>query len=911
MNRFLAALMLTVVPTFASGGMSPPFKKVEIPLPTAAQLEAYFHFDPETEFPNPFAELKASCNEEAAARALAKQVFETAERLTVLTEAVGLHSGLNPLGTLGPWRELKRVPLLEEVKRSVKRLDPKATVYLVGAPVRDLLARVARDTRSKKGVSFQSAADGLSPGEAISVETLLKVGSTLQFAIEFTPGWTQVHKTGALRDLSRIFNAAGIKRKGFQLNRRHTSSPLKWFEFQELSQFQAEARDRGGFPLESMILNCSTGEITSPFGRHPLELALLGEMEVLPVGAGRSSDLLAAQGLQLLLELPFLHLTRASRDIFQIHLQAAVDSLRSPAVPTSIPPPARASRSSDGALLLVDRVEQALLAQEEGGAHNRLHRSRDPIDLFAADFVKRVMASDANRKASSRYRVWLGSLLLFTRSEPLSESEASRPAPLLELPKEFSGFWMSREEFEASQTDGGWLYHGTSAGPQAFQGGFPVSDEYWMGTAADGSGFYTTPSFSVAAAYAGKSGPVLRMKLKSAPGIRILNWHRVKLEHGYHAICPALEELGHPHRMSCFRMLSEFYGVDIIVNEHVLIQNHSVVELDPTFDGSLRAHLGDLVVSKGVQKTWSLGLRAGVSKKDLMAQMVGQMKKNSKFEGYFREKSALASEEELATSEYAIKAALEMPAQHEVGPNSLFNLKELAAELAVRLDPSPARDEISGILLKTAREARVYNARLRGAIYSNADRLCQNSEWNKWFLEQMDSGYAMGFMLKALKHCPGDFQRALVRSYLENRSVDTGTAVFVLLPVLREVRVPGLGELLNEVLEKDVRFETDGKVLALAKALAFLGRTDLFLKLIERQKGQEHSLCATPLFPFEIQTQDDLNLIFELSKKDDVRKAYGEWFSEMIESYLERFPELSEWVRERVTQEIPIGIPPQ
>lgn len=154
---------------------------------------------------------------------------------------------------------------------------------------------------------------------------------------------------------------------------------------------------------------------------------------------------------------------------------------------------------------------------------------------------------------------------------------------------------MDPKVFFAKHTDAGVVYHGTKSMENGLsilrKGLFVSSDE--QGVAAFGRGAYSSPDIDFAKGYAGPDGLVFRLKVKNDPNVRILNWPEVESSAPMQKI---IEEANRTRR-DVFEVLARDYGVDIIVNHHVLLQNLDALEFPKNMLGSLALTYADVVTN--------------------------------------------------------------------------------------------------------------------------------------------------------------------------------------------------------------------------------------------------------------------------------------------------------------------------
>ncbi len=173
------------------------------------------------------------------------------------------------------------------------------------------------------------------------------------------------------------------------------------------------------------------------------------------------------------------------------------------------------------------------------------------------------------------------------------------------------GLLMPFESFIAEQTDGGVLYHGTPYLENLFymvRSGLYVSSKVQGGDAC-GRGFYTTPNPSVAMEYSRGVGFLMPLPLNQSPHIRILSLNRCPSE----IIAEAKDKGEDLHQY-----LATVYGIDIIINQHILIQNMDALILPrdipqwlDTIQKPLMERISQLSESQGLssdfERDWKKG----------------------------------------------------------------------------------------------------------------------------------------------------------------------------------------------------------------------------------------------------------------------------------------------------------------
>jgi hypothetical protein len=134
-----------------------------------------------------------------------------------------------------------------------------------------------------------------------------------------------------------------------------------------------------------------------------------------------------------------------------------------------------------------------------------------------------------------------------------------------------SGALLTPDEFVRCCTAGGKLYHGTPRPESALailRGGMFISKD-GQGGATFGRGGYMSKDFDTAKGYAQEGGVVFELGVKHDPHLTVLDWEKAKDLPEMVRIKKAAEAAGR----DVFEVLARDYGVDIIVNHHVLVQN--------------------------------------------------------------------------------------------------------------------------------------------------------------------------------------------------------------------------------------------------------------------------------------------------------------------------------------------------
>lgn len=267
------------------------------------------------------------------------------------------------------------------------------------------------------------------------------------------------------------------------------------------------------------------------------------------INKGQSTQKQTIRGLRALLELPFLELSEQGKAVIISELRAISEHVRY----GTLDPDA------------MKQVEKMVRNAHFSGAHNRGYReSKDtPLGLFV-DIVNRITPTEASkiRVAFPRFLETFDNRTLTGRYQ-----------------RDVSNALMDIQDFINTKTANGVLYHGTSMENvlPILRGGFIISDKK-QGAAVYGSGVYTTPIKEIAQSYAKEDGQILELKINSSKPLSILDVQKLSP-----IVLAQLTEEADSHDCDLNELLSEKYGVDIVINEHVILQNLDAIWLPKNF----------------------------------------------------------------------------------------------------------------------------------------------------------------------------------------------------------------------------------------------------------------------------------------------------------------------------------------
>ncbi len=271
---------------------------------------------------------------------------------------------------------------------------------------------------------------------------------------------------------------------------------------------------------------------------------------------GDATQKQTVRGLRALLELPFLQLSAQGKAIITAELRKIEAGLQ------------------DGTLDpdAMKQVEKMIRNAHFSGAHNRAFRESDdaPLRIFA-DIVSK-MTPDHTKKIRTAFPKFL---------EELGNRDTSG-----RYAKDVGSLLTKPDKFINDHTNKGILYHGTACENllPILRGGFLISN-HTQGMAVCGSGLYTTKDKSTANEYAGVDGFVLELNINKNRELRILD-----LGNNFPSkLLKQLDDEAKEKACDLNQLLREYYGIDIIINTHVIVQNLESLILPKDFSPIVRA----------------------------------------------------------------------------------------------------------------------------------------------------------------------------------------------------------------------------------------------------------------------------------------------------------------------------------
>lgn len=300
-------------------------------------------------------------------------------------------------------------------------------------------------------------------------------------------------------------------------------------------------KKQGGSEVDMIALSLDEGRVVEPdLGDHTVRDLLSGIYRYVS-GEKQEKDGRQKQtirGLRPLVELPWLSLDSKSETL----LLSEINQLNS-----ELKQDGQISSKAD------EQLEKLTRNSWFSGANNRLWGD-EPIARTVRQF------NQFYKEKKSKFGI---PIFAPHRSINQTPSKTDMPAEL----------FTPIEDFIRSKTDNGKLYHGTSnAGLAIMREGLFLSGK-GQGNYVYGPGAYTTSSESTASGYKNSNGWLFKLIVRNSPKIKIFDFEK-------HQNQPWVREqvakLG--GRDPFFDTLREEYGIDIIVNEHVLVQNAAVLD---------------------------------------------------------------------------------------------------------------------------------------------------------------------------------------------------------------------------------------------------------------------------------------------------------------------------------------------
>ena len=312
------------------------------------------------------------------------------------------------------------------------------------------------------------------------------------------------------------------------------------------SQTQRAAR-QGGSTIDLLAFDVEKGKFVEP-SDYPgiVENMVRGRASYVKPQASAAVEDAAKQtvrGLRVFLELPFLSLQ--NEDTLRAELSGLLEKMKSGDAPS---PKAR------------EQFDKMIRNARYGGAHNRFYRAQPGTIEELALFVAEGLRSQKNRAMLPEF---VDHFLL----------EGRDGSELHGLPEQLVVHSLPAAKF----------YHGTPSaenGLAILRGGLFLSKDS-QGVAVYGRGAYASPAIETAQGHAGSSGVVFELELKKGRRVNILDWEAHKDDPKIKEIAAQAKAQGR----DAFEFLAREHGIDIIINQHILIENAEAVQFPAGYKG--------------------------------------------------------------------------------------------------------------------------------------------------------------------------------------------------------------------------------------------------------------------------------------------------------------------------------------
>lgn len=431
--------------------------------------------------------------------------------------------------------------LYDELKKGAEKIPPESSEAV--------LKRIVGDSRLLPGIEVRG------------------VGSDWDLLIRSSD---PEKKKEAIEKILRFTNSAEAK---FSPNQLESGFKRTLFTIGDVKDYDEQIRRsilQGGSTLDFLAFDLKKGKIVEPPRYPDIERNLTGTFKdfirglfeyVAPLGKVDDGPKQTIRGMRPLLELPFLKLKDDT--VFRRELEDLLASIQSGEIPSS---------------KAIEQFSKMIRNARYAGANNRSYRGGpQSIDRLV------YQVAEAIKKAAN----------VTTIPEFLEPAVGvSR-----ELPSDIP--LMNVDEFLKNHTHGGKLYHGTPDPNNALA---ILRNSLFLskpdqGYAYYGRGTYTDPNYEIAKLYAGDKGLVMELEVNARKDLRVLDWLKVKDLPKMKKI----EEKAVAEGRDVFEYLAREYGIDVIIHQHVLLQNTSAVKFPKNFGALIRAYHRQLMD----QKSWS------------------------------------------------------------------------------------------------------------------------------------------------------------------------------------------------------------------------------------------------------------------------------------------------------------------
>jgi hypothetical protein len=501
-----------------------------------------------------------------------------------------------------------------------KKLE--ATIYIGGGVVRSIIGHVYRElylkrylqTELKKrkkilnkllkkseddenkhtkmadiinGAEFQLLQNCWQTG-ILSATEVLGVGSDfdLYYTLSNTLGEIQLEKKTIEEKLTTFVNSAETSSglRHYKSKLKHSLVPVA--DIKDYNTQLKRTLEQGGSMLDTLAFEIKIGgnaKLIEPVELRNkkediIENLIEGYYEYIPPPPEEYTEATVKQtirGLRPLLELGFLQIKneeQIKKELTRI-LQAVKDDPTGEVV------------TEDA----ISQIEKLVRNARFCASHNRAYResSDSPLGLLL-QILERVGVRDEKNVPSLPKFLSMDKIDANRNKEKITGKHRDEVEKVL----------MNHTDFSKNHTEDGILYHGTDMKNfmPILRGGFVVSSDE-QGKAVFGTGLYTTKDKKTAKKYGGPDKIMIELKVKETENMRIINVDKLdaleddSLRKAWFDLKESLEkemdEL--PKYKHVNDLLKEKYKIDIIIHEHVLVQNYNVIEKPKNFGAYVRA----------------------------------------------------------------------------------------------------------------------------------------------------------------------------------------------------------------------------------------------------------------------------------------------------------------------------------
>lgn len=511
-----------------------------------AEIKEKFYFHSETEFPNYFLPAQYRRSNQTPP----EEVLQKTQEL--LEKAVGSIHNRMVVNLFIPGKSApEKVHLFSYLQNEVEKIDSQAKIYTSGGFLRSVLGYLYKEmykqAQLNPDILFDPSKFLLSVAQdksEIMAEQIRGVGSDLDMLIDQTTKKQEI-KNKLLEIINEGFNRFSDKGK---VDNSKLSLYRAIFLQGDVKDYQSQTNrssSEGGCSLDWLAFDFNTAKYREP-SRNPRvvknfisgQISYMSPTATIPISEHAGT---VVRGLRPLLEIPFLKYQK--EDFFRKELHELLEYLNSNSI-------------SDYDLMQISKMSRN---SNFGAAHNRFYRARAAtLDNDIATLLKKIRLKTKLQKY----------LPIFVENEDVRYRKAKRMLP--------SELYISPTDLISKYTDSGKLYHGTPEVENALsmvRNGLQVSG-HGHGEYLKGRGSYLTTELKTAQGYAGNTGTVMTFNLQDPQYINAIDWSSAK-DHPF--IQKVIEWCQHTN-IDVFEYLAQEYKIDVIFNEHALLQNQGALK---------------------------------------------------------------------------------------------------------------------------------------------------------------------------------------------------------------------------------------------------------------------------------------------------------------------------------------------